>query len=34
LLGTMFSIRSVQGGYKEEFSWESAVEFQELQVSS
>jgi hypothetical protein len=27
LLETVFSIRSVQSGYKEEFSWESAVEF-------
>jgi hypothetical protein len=27
LLGTMFRIRSVQSGYKEEFIWESAVEF-------
>jgi hypothetical protein len=27
LSGMMFSIRSVQSGYKEEFSWESAVEF-------
>jgi hypothetical protein len=27
LLGTMFSVRSVQSGYKKEFSWESAVEF-------
>jgi hypothetical protein len=27
LLGTMFSIGSVQSGYKEEFNWESAVEF-------
>jgi hypothetical protein len=27
VLGTMFSIRSVQGDYKEEFSLESSVEF-------
>jgi hypothetical protein len=27
LFGKVFSIQSVQSGYKEQFSWESAVEF-------
>jgi hypothetical protein len=34
LLETMFSIRSVQSGYTEEFSCESAVEFRSSGVPS